>query len=174
MLVENCRVWECWDAGLTNQSSVPGAVQRNIVFRGNEVWNCEYSYEYWQQGDGAVTENVIFENNVCRDAGKGWGHLQRWIPNAAHLMFYDTTAKTDGFVIRGNRFENTENCGIRLFNAWYASITMEDNVWVVPDRLDVIHKDSRREIESQTIEKPLVLKGRGALGKFRKKFGFER
>ena len=71
---------------------------------------------------------------------------------------------------------------------------MEDNVWIVPghilcryharptdglvykypDRLDVIHKDSRREIESQTIEKPLVLKGRGALGKFRKKFGFER
>ena len=194
VLVENCRVWECWDAGLTNQSSVPGAVQRNIVFRGNEVWNCEYSYEYWQQGDGAVTENVIFENNVCRDAGKGWGHLQRWNPNAAHLMFYDTTAKTDGFVIRGNRFENTENCGMRLFNAWYASITMEDNVWIVPghilcryharptdglvykypDRLDVIHKDSRREIESQTIEKPLVLKGRGALGKFRKKFGFER
>lgn len=193
VLVENCRVWECWDAGLTNQSNVPDAVQRNIVFRGNEVWNCEYSYEYWQQGDRAVTENVCFENNVCRDAGKGWGHVQRWNPNAAHLMFYDTTAKTNSFVIRSNRFENTENYGMRLFNAWYSSITMKDNVWIIPhhilcryhgrptealvykypDRLDVIHRDNRKEIESQTVEKPLVLKGKKALKKFKKKFKFE-
>ena len=62
---------------------------------------------------------------------------------------------------------------------YYVSGTGDDRptdglVYKYPDRLDVIHKDSRREIESQTIEKPLVLKGRGALGKFREKFGFER
>ena len=193
VLVENCRVWECWDAGLTHQSSEADKLQKNITWRGNEVWNCEYSFEYWQQGDGARTENIRFENNVCRDAGKGWGHVQRWNPNAAHLMLYDTTAQTDGFVIRGNRFERTENCCIRLFNAWYPSITMEDNTWIIPrnqliryhgrptadlvfkypDHLDFTHNDDVREIESQTVETPLVLgHGRRAVRRMAKRFGF--
>ena len=191
ILVENCRVWECWDAGLTNQSNVAGAVQKNITYRNNEVWNCEYSYEYRQQGDGAKTENIVFVDNVCRKAGYGWGHRQRWNPNAGHLMFYDTTAETDGFLIRGNRFERTKDCGIRLFNAWYPRWTMEDNVWKIPcswllryharptsdliykypDHLDRIHDDNEAEIQSQTVEEPLRLRGnRKGLRLFQEKF----
>lgn len=191
ILVENCRVWECWDAAFTNQSNVVGAVQKNITWRGNEIWNSEYSYEYWQQGDGARTENIVFENNVCRDAGYGWGHTQRWNPNAGHLMFYDTTAETEGFYIRGNRFYRTKDCGIRLFNAWYPSITMENNEWRIPfhylmryharptsdliykypDHLDRIHDDNEAEIQSQTVEEPLKLRGsRRGLKVFNEKF----
>ena len=192
ILVENCKIWECWDAALTNQSNVVGAVQENITWRGNEIWNSEYSYEYWQQGDGCSTRNVVFENNVCRKAGYGWGHVQRWNPNAGHLMFYDTTAQTEGFVIRGNRFEKTKDCGIRLFNAWYHGITAEDNVWKIPrhwliryhgrptsdlifkypDHLDKIHVDSEEEIQSQTVEQPLKLRGgKRGLRIFKEKFG---
>ena len=191
ILVENCRVWECWDAALTNQSNVVGAVQKNITYRGNEIWNSEYSYEYWQQGDGARTENIVFEDNICRDAGYGWGHTQRWNPNAGHLMFYDTTAETEGFYIRGNRFERTKNCGIRLFNAWYPRWTMQDNVWIIPrnyicryharptadlvykypDHLDRIHKDDEAEIQSQTVEQPLRIRhGRRGMKQFEEKF----
>ena len=167
--VEGNRVWECWDAGLTNQSSGDGVVQRNIVWRGNEVWNCEYSYEYWQQGDGAVTENVVVEGNSFRDAGRGWGHRQRWNPNAAHLMFYDTTAATKGFLVKNNTFSRSEDVLFRLFNDWRKSFVMEGNDWLssgepicryhgrptkglvhrYPDRLDQIHDDNAAEIESQ-------------------------
>ena len=191
ILIENCRVWECWDAGITNQSNIDGVLQKNIVMRGNEIWNCEYSYEYWQQGEGARTENIIFENNVCRDAGYGWGHVRRWNPNAAHLMFYDTTAETKDFIIRGNRFERSKNCGIRLFNAWYDSMTMEDNHWYIPDHLlcryhgrptsgliyknpdhlDRTHCDSEEIIESQTIETPMKIKfNKNGLKTFNNKF----
>ena len=191
ILVENCRVWECWDAALTNQSNVVGAVQKNITYRGNVIWNSEYSYEYWQQGDGARTENIVFENNVCRDAGYGWGHSQRWNPNAGHLMFYDTTAETDGFYIRNNRFERTKNCGLRLFNAWYPRWVMEGNVWIIPrnyicryhgrptsdlvykypDHLDRIHLDDEAEIQSQTVEQPLRIRaGRSGLRLFNEIF----
>lgn len=169
VLVVSNRLWECYDAGLTNQSNEDGAVQRNIVWRGNEVWNCEYSYEYWQQGEGAKTARVIIEDNVFRDAGKGWGHRQRWNPNAAHLMFYDTTAATQGFVVRRNKFLRSENVLFRLFNDWRASMDFEDNEWVTggepicryhgrptrdlvykyPDRLDCMHDDNLSEIESQ-------------------------
>ena len=126
ILVENCRVWECWDAALTNQSNIDGVVQKNITWRGNEIWNCEYSYEYWQQGGGARTQNILFENNVCRDAGYGWGHVRRWNPNAGHLMFYDTTAETEGFVIRGNRFESERPVAILLQDAENVIITDND------------------------------------------------
>ena len=192
ILVENCRIWECWDAALTNQSNIDGVVQKNITWRGNEIWNCEYSYEYWQQGEGARTENILFENNVCRDAGYGWGHVRRWNPNAGHLMFYDTTAETSGFVIRGNRFERSKNCGMRLFNAWYGSFTMEDNTWYIPghllcryhgrptsdliyknpDHLDRTHNDSEAVIEAQTVEPPLKIRfSRRGLRQFNEKFG---
>ncbi len=169
ILVESNRVWECWDAGLTNQSSLDDTAQRNIVWRGNEVWNCEYAYEYWQQGKGAVTENVRVEGNVFRDAGKGWGHSQRWNPNAASLMFYDTTADTSGFVVSRNVFSRSENCLLRFFNDWRNALAMQGNRWIsageplcryhgrpktglryrYPDRLDTINDDNIAEIESQ-------------------------
>jgi hypothetical protein len=169
ILVESNHVWECWDAGLTNQSSLDDTAQRNIVWRNNDVWNCEYSYEYWQQGDGAVTENVRVEDNVFRDAGKGWGHAQRWNPNAAHLMFYDTTADTRGFRVARNVFSQSEDCLFRFFNDWRKDLEMAENRWIsggepicryhgrpkaglqhrYPDRLDVINDDNLAEIESQ-------------------------
>ena len=169
VLVESNRVWECWDAALTNQSNQDGAVQKNVVWRGNEVWNCEYSYEYWQQGENAWTENVRVEDNRFRDAGRGWGHRQRWNPNAAHLMFYDTTAETKGFVVRNNVFSRSENTLFRFFNDWRKQVTFADNRWIAeresicrfhgrptanlvyryPDRLDQMHDDNLAEIESQ-------------------------
>ena len=193
ILVENCRIWECWDAGITNQSNVDGVVQKNIIYRNNEIWNCEYSYEYWQQGEGARTENIVFEKNFCRNAGGGWGHVQRWNPNAGHLMFYDTTADTKGFVVRCNTFSRTEDCCIRLFNAWYPSLSVHDNVWDIPegilclyhgrptsslkykfpDHLDRMHRDDHKEMQSEAIEKPCVLKGRKALGKMKALFNFD-
>lgn len=193
VLVENCRVWECWDAGLTNQSNVDDVLQENICYRGNKVWNCEYSFEYWQQGDNARTVNVVFENNTCLNAGKGWGHRQRWNPNAAHLMFYDTTAETEGFVIRNNVFSKSEDCCLRLFNAWYHSMTVEGNVWKMPkntlcryhgrpteslifkypDHLDQVHDDNEAEIQSQTVEEPMVFgPGKKELKRFKERFGF--
>lgn len=191
VLIENCRVWECWDAGITNQSNIDEILQKNITIRGNQIWNCEYSYEYWQQGEGASTENIVFENNRCWDAGYGWGHRRRWNPNAAHLMFYDTTADTKGFIIRGNHFERSKNCGIRLFNAWYDSITFEDNHWYLPghilcryhgrptsglihknpDHLDRTHQDNEKLIQSQTVEMPLKIRfSKRGLKKFNEKF----
>ena len=38
-VVESNRVWECWDAGLTNQSSEDNVLQKDVIWRGNEVWN---------------------------------------------------------------------------------------------------------------------------------------
>ena len=190
--VEGCRVWECWDAGLTNQSNEPGSVERNILWIDNEVWNCEYSYEFWQQGEGGVAENVRLIGNRFRDAGRGWGHSQRWNPNAAHLMLYDTTVSTPGFTMTGNTFERSENCLARIFNDWRGEATVADNVWAsagepvclyhgrpraglryfYPDRLDQIHCDNHAEIESQGTDACVFGATEAEFRRFVETFGF--
>lgn len=166
VIVEGCTVAQCWDAGLTNQTNEPGSIQRNITWRGNTVENCEYSYEFWHQGMGGTCENIKFENNICRNAGS-WGHAQRWNPNAAHLMLYDTIIHTPGFSITGNIFSRSANVLARVFNNWQNEAVFSNNTfesegepycryhdrprtglrYLYPDRLDQIHNDDQSEIE---------------------------
>ena len=173
--VERNRLWEIWDAALSNQSHRDGHVQRNIRWLKNEVWNSEYSFEYWQSSETSVTDCIIVKDNLFRDAGSGWGHRQRWNPNAAHLMLYDNCAKmTGGFIVEGNVFSRSKDTLMRLFNDWRGSMTFRDNIWradgeslcryhgrpvrglkyLYPMRLDRAHDDNLAEIESQTVNSP--------------------
>ena len=189
--VEGCRVRQCWDAGLTNQSSMPGSVERNIVWHGNEVTECEYSYEFWQQGDGAAATDVVLEDNVFLNAGS-WGHTQRWNPNAAHLMFYDTTVPTPGFAVRNNRFSRSADVLARIFNDWRGQAAFTGNVWEsagepvcryhgrprgvlqyhYPDRLDRIHNDDQAEIEAPGSGATVFAGDADGFRRFQSAFGF--
>ena len=71
--MEDCRIWEIYDAALTNQGDGTNT-QENITYRRNVIWNSEYSFEYWNRGSSSLTRNVVFEHNTCVDAGYGWGH----------------------------------------------------------------------------------------------------
>ncbi|MBQ1455057.1 MAG: hypothetical protein IIZ25_04340 [Thermoguttaceae bacterium] len=112
-LVEDCRLWEIYDAALSNQGNGTNT-QKNITYRNNDIWNSEYSFEYWNRDETSVTENIVFEGNRCYNAGFGWGHSQRPDPNGRHLMFYSNTAKTAGVLIRGNLFCEAIDSLIRL------------------------------------------------------------
>lgn len=112
-LVENCRIWEVYDAALTNQGAGVN-VERNITYRNNLIWNCEYSFEYWNRGDTSITEHILFEKNACFDAGKGWGHVQRPNKNGRHVMIYSNQARTSDFVVRDNIFCGTSDSLVRL------------------------------------------------------------
>jgi len=50
-LVEGCRLWEIYDAALTNQGNGTNQ-QVNITYRDNVIWNSEYSFEYWNRDPG--------------------------------------------------------------------------------------------------------------------------
>ncbi|MDR2439882.1 MAG: hypothetical protein LBE12_10995 [Planctomycetaceae bacterium] len=127
-LVENCRIWEIYDAALTNQGNGINQ-QRNIIYRNNIIWNCEYSFEYWNREEESVTDNILFENNICFNAGFGWGHIQRPDKNGRHLMVYANTAKTGNFIIRNNIFCNaTESC-VRFDADFRNGLTMENNIY---------------------------------------------
>lgn len=131
-LVEGCRLWEVYDAALTNQSSGPVTPQFNITYRNNTIWNCEYSFEYWNRPEASETWNIRFENNTCYNAGGGWGHGQRPDPSGRHLCFYTSPAHARDIIIRNNIFYEA------LGNAFYAptwprdaidALVMDYNCW---------------------------------------------
>lgn len=131
-LVERCRFWEVYDAAMTHQSSGGVAAQYNIVYQNNLVWNCEYSFEYWNRPETSTTHHIWFINNTCINAGHGWGHAQRPDPSGRHLCFYTSPAQQSEFYILNNVFYEAKK------NAFYApswpleqvkSLVMDHNCW---------------------------------------------
>ena len=149
-MISSCRLWEIYDAALTNQGDGTN-VQRNIYYLNNTIWNCEYSFEYWNRDETSVTEGIVFRGNTCINAGYGWGHSQRPDPNGRHLMFYETTAETTNFWVVDNTFVNATESILRVDSrrgqeqstelsnttqqkgkygvAWMKNIVMKNNVW---------------------------------------------
>lgn len=128
-VVEDCRIWEIYDAALTNQGDGTN-VQQNITYRRNVIWNSEYSFEFWNRGPASRNQNIVFEHNTCVDAGMGWGHNQRPDPNGQHLMFYDNSAITTNVVVRYNIFCNSANTCLRLQGRdWTTNLNMDYNGW---------------------------------------------
>jgi hypothetical protein len=131
-LVERCRLWEVYDAALTNQGSGSNIHQYNLVYRNNVIWNCEYSFEYWNRPENSETHNIVFENNTCINAGHGWGHAQRPDPSGRQLCFYTSPAPAKDVYIRNNIFYEAKE------NAFYAptwskeaidALIMDHNCW---------------------------------------------
>jgi len=129
-LVDSCRLWEIYDAALTNQGLGKNK-QRNITYRNNVIWNCEFSFEYWNRGEESITDNIVFTHNTCFNAGYGWGHVQRPDPNGRHLMFYSNTAKTTNVVVTNNLFAHATESILRVDNrSWTKDLFMDENVWI--------------------------------------------
>ncbi|VAW13014.1 hypothetical protein MNBD_BACTEROID01-365, partial [hydrothermal vent metagenome] len=83
-LVENCKIWEVYDAAVTNQSTT-SCTQENIIYKNNIIWDCEYSFEFFNYPASSTTKNIQFINNTCLGAGYGWGHSQRPDPSGRHV-----------------------------------------------------------------------------------------
>jgi hypothetical protein len=127
-LVEGCRIWEIYDAALTNQGRGPTSKQINITYRNNIIWNSEYSFEYWNNPETAETRNIRFVNNTCVDAGVVWSHAQRPDPNGSHLMMYSNRAKTSGIEIKYNVFCQSTDWTSRFTAGWKPMPDMDYNL----------------------------------------------
>lgn len=128
-LVEGCRIWEVYDAALTNQGRGPDSKQIDITYRNNVISNSEYSFEYWNGPETAVTKNIRFINNTCVGAGRGWAHAQRPDPNGSHLMFYTNLATTSGIEVKYNIFYDHTDWGSRYSSGWQVLPDMDYNLW---------------------------------------------
>ena len=67
ILIENCWVYQCYDAGITNQCNEDNWVMKNVYFTENLVELCQYAIESFN-GVGQ-TENQIYNKNILRFSG---------------------------------------------------------------------------------------------------------
>jgi hypothetical protein len=132
-LVEGNRLWEIYDAALTNQGRGDGTKEINITYRNNIIWNAEYSFEYWNNPETAETRNVKFINNTCVNAGVVWSHAQRPNPNGSHLMLYTNTAQSSGIEMKYNIFCQSTDWGSRFSAGWKPLPDIDYNLWYEPD-----------------------------------------
>ncbi len=109
-VIDNCYVYQCFDAGITNQYQKGGAdsiIEKDVTFSNNLIEYCCYNIEYFMGvADVAATrllQNVLYENNILRMAGYGWGRVNP--TNSADIKGWDHYNMADGFVIRNNIFD---------------------------------------------------------------------
>ena len=128
VLVENCKIWEVYDAGITNLTAGAGN-QHDITYCNNIIWNCENSYEYYQ--NSGTTYDIYFENNTCAYAGSGWGHNQNPDADGIHLNLPDQSADVADFYIRNNIFYESSDFGILVGSTWndLANLTLDYNLY---------------------------------------------
>jgi hypothetical protein len=130
-IVRRNRVSECYDAGLTFQGTAGTVVAQNQTWVYNQVWNCEYGFEYFEFGDGAVVDGITIAHNVFYGSGYGWGHAQH------------PSARGDGIAFQGMDYGAATNCKLgnnivahsleAHFYMWYttdlAGWTVDHNVY---------------------------------------------
>ena len=129
-LVERCKIWEIYDAALTNQNRGSIAIQKNIIYRNNLIYNAEWSFEYWNRPATSLSKNIYFVNNTCLYAGNTWAHSQREDKRGRHVNFFQNDASTNNFYILNNIFyKATSACLYVLRYSDLDSFNLNNNCW---------------------------------------------
>lgn len=110
-LVENCWVYQVYDAGLSPQGIFGAVTYKNIAFRRNLIEYCNYSIEVFDRDSGTKWDGLYIEDNIMRFAGYGYlpqeerpdrswtvSHYNGWTWNYDELP-------GDGIVIKNNIFD---------------------------------------------------------------------
>jgi hypothetical protein len=110
ILVEDCWVYQCYDAGLTHQANAPYAiVQEDIIFRNNLVEYCTYNIEFFNSyKNGHITRDILYEGNALRFAGYGWGIINRIHSSdvaSANFNGWNHIEACDNYIIKNNVFD---------------------------------------------------------------------
>ncbi len=118
--VDNCYIWQNYDAAATNQcSSNKYKIDNKCVRYTNNVFeNCVYSVEIFfgyhkdPESDEVYTrrnDDTLIENNIMWKAG-GFGHVARIDPGCTSFIRCGTIVPdTTDFVVRNNIFDRSRN-----------------------------------------------------------------
>ena len=114
-LVENCWIYQIYDTGITHQYSSSDdldIIQRDITYRGNLVEDCTWLLEYYlakgtKDSSIRYIGNVLYEDNILRRAGQGWGCQRPDHGVASAIQSWGDWNKAEHFIIRNNIFDRS-------------------------------------------------------------------
>ncbi len=124
--IENCYVYECYDAGITHQYSAVGSnsvVMDGVYYENNVIERCVYNIEYFlgaaMSGNAPrYMRNIYIRGNLLLKAGYGWGRQRPDRRRDANIQGWDHENRLAGeFVIENNLFMESETLEISLGTA---------------------------------------------------------
>ncbi len=134
--IDNCFVYQCYDAGITNQLSSGGVndcIEQNVYFTNNVIDRCIYNIEYFMgKGDAEhvvrLLKNVEYSGNLLTRSGWGWGMDPS---RSASIKGWDHFNRSENFVIKDNIFflDRINACDLGAsLSAWLPKL--ENNTYV--------------------------------------------
>ncbi len=114
--IDNCYVYQCYDAGVTHQLSghtSGNCSMTNITYSNNVITECVYSIEYFlgASSDGGTYKregsNVLFDSNILRRAGYGFGSFRPDGHNQRHIRSGSSDNIFENYVIKNNIFDRS-------------------------------------------------------------------
>lgn len=125
--IENCWVYQCYDAGITNQCSTDSnnpnntSYFENIKFNSNLIEFCQYPIEFFNsKNSGSYCKNMYYTNNILRFAG-----YQVFDPKVRHGSDSSFTAAIvlpwyelvyENFIISGNIMDTSYGYMVKGIN----------------------------------------------------------
>ena len=110
-LVENCWLYQAYDAGITHQVTTGGkkVSMSNIRYLDNLVENCVYGIEYFldmTEGDTeSLMRDIVMRGNIIRTAGYGWGQQRHNTDTPALIKGWSYVNNAEDYHILDNVFD---------------------------------------------------------------------
>lgn len=139
--VNNNYIYQCYDCGITFQSTNRDIQNLDIHFDDNVIENCQYSIEYWMNpANKDVSKYYIYDytisRNIMRNAGVGLSQLRPDKNSAAHIKGWSkyNAVKDNSYIISDNIFDRSRDMmvhiGLPSLTADFSKPIMRGNVWI--------------------------------------------
>ena len=136
-IVENCYIYQCYDAGITHQITTGGSkfVMSDVLYKNNLIEYCVYSIEYFLEMNNNDTESYMSGiemcGNILRNSGYGWGQQRHNTHTPAHIKGWSYTNKAQNYTIHDNIFDRAAYRMLHLVAEEDSSCPeMHDNVYI--------------------------------------------
>lgn len=111
-LVENCYIYESYDAAMTHQITTwKKVIMHNIRYVNNLVEKCVYGVEYFlDQKDGeceSCMDDVVMDGNIIRLSGYGWGQQRHNTDTPALIKGWSYVNTARNYSITNNIFDRS-------------------------------------------------------------------
>ncbi len=112
--IDNCYVYQCYDAGITHQISSGGnndCVEANVEYTNNVIEKCIYNIEYFMgkpdsAGVTRLMKNILIKGNLLAYSGAGWGMDPS---RSAQIKGWEHYNCSENFLIEDNIFFMAEH-----------------------------------------------------------------
>jgi len=134
--VDNCYIWQAYDAAVTHQGGSTGNLAvENVRYTNNVIEECVYAIEIFygestNENDVRSMDGVYIENNILRKGG-GFGHYQRPDTGVTALIRNGGILKnTTNYIVKNNIFDRSLTRLITAANDGGSNAQYFDNLYV--------------------------------------------